>query len=136
VLLIGKVGRERQVRFFLHCLQRSAGTRCQSGFFVFPINKLNQDGVVIRVVDDGAGIPEELRTRLFNPFVSSKESGTGLGLWVSRSIVEKHGGSIRLEGSTSKSRSGTTVAIFLPLRAISRKNDSAEDAPDVQQRSA
>lgn len=83
-----------------------------------------QNGVIFRVVDDGVGIPEQLRARLFNPFVTTKEeSGTGLGLWVSRSMVEKHGGSIRLEGSTSKSSSGTTVAIFLPLRPVSRQDD-------------
>lgn len=84
-----------------------------------------QDGVIVRVVDDGVGIPEQLRVRLFSPFVTTKvESGTGLGLWVSRSIVEKHGGSIRLYGGTTQSNSGTTVAIFLPLRPISGKADS------------
>jgi signal transduction histidine kinase len=84
-----------------------------------------QNGVVVRVVDDGIGIPEQLRARLFNPFVTTKEeSGTGLGLWVSRSIVEKHGGSIRLSESTSTSNSGTTAAIFLPLRPIFGKDDS------------
>jgi signal transduction histidine kinase len=84
-----------------------------------------QDGVLVRVVDDGVGIPEQLRVRLFNPFVTTKEeSGTGLGLWVSRSIIEKHGGSIQLHGNSSKNSSGTTVAIFLPLRPISGKDDS------------
>ncbi|HKR84854.1 MAG TPA: PAS domain S-box protein [Terriglobales bacterium] len=79
-----------------------------------------QNGVVVRVVDDGVGIPEQLRARLFNPFVTGKEeSGTGLGLWVSRSILERHGGSIQLYASTSNGNSGTTVAIFLPLRIIS-----------------
>lgn len=81
-----------------------------------------QDGVLVRVVDDGVGIPEKLRPRLFSPFVTTKEqSGTGLGLWVSRSIVERHGGNIRLEGSAGKRSSGTTVAIFLPLKTISRE---------------
>jgi PAS domain S-box-containing protein len=76
-----------------------------------------QDGVIVRIIDDGVGIPEQLRSRLFSPFVTTKEeSGTGLGLWVSRSIVEKHGGNIQLHGSTRKNSSGTTVAIFLPLR--------------------
>jgi signal transduction histidine kinase len=88
-----------------------------------------QNGVLIRVVDDGVGIPEQLRTRLFSPFITTKEeSGTGLGLWVSRSIVEKHGGSIRLYGNSSKSSSGTTVAVFLPLRTI-RGNDDSETIP-------
>ena len=84
-----------------------------------------QNGVIVRVVDDGVGIPEQLRPRLFNPFVTTKEeSGTGLGLWVSRSIVEKHGGSIQLQGSSGKSSSGTTVAIFLPLRPTFGEGDS------------
>lgn len=90
------------------------------------VQQSGQEGVIVRIVDDGIGIPEQLRGRLFNPFVTTKEeNGTGLGLWVSRSIVEKHGGSIRLYGSTSKSSSGTTVAIFLPLRLISGEADSA-----------
>ena len=81
-----------------------------------------QSGVIVRVVDDGAGIPEQLQSRLFNPFVSTKEeSGTGLGLWVSRSILEKHGGSIHLSNSSGSGNRGTTASIFLPLKATPRK---------------
>jgi PAS domain S-box-containing protein len=71
-------------------------------------------GVRVDVTDNGAGISPEMRTRLFTPFVTTKEeSGTGLGLWVSRSIVEKHGGTIML--SNQGGHRGTTVTIFLPL---------------------
>jgi signal transduction histidine kinase len=81
-----------------------------------------QDGVLVRVIDNGVGVPEDLRSRLFTPFVTTKEeSGTGLGLWVSRSILEKHGGSIRLSSSAEQKTQGTTVSIFLPLRAGSAK---------------
>lgn len=77
-----------------------------------------QEGVVVRVSDNGPGIPEEFRSRLFNqPFVSTKEEGgTGLGLWVSASIITKHGGSIRLESAGARRGHGATVSIFLPLR--------------------
>jgi len=77
-----------------------------------------QEGVVVRVSDNGPGIPEEVRSRLFNqPFVSTKaEGGTGLGLWVSASIVAKHGGSIRLE--RSEPGRGATVSVFLPRSAV------------------
>ncbi len=81
-----------------------------------------RNGVLVRVVDDGVGISEEMQSRLFSPFVSSKEeSGTGLGLWVSHSIVEKHGGTIRISSSSDPEDCGTTVSIFLPLEATPRK---------------
>jgi signal transduction histidine kinase len=58
-----------------------------------------------------------LRSRLFNPFVSTKEEGgTGLGLWVCRNILERHGGSMELESSPDANDRGTTVSIFLPLK--------------------
>jgi PAS domain S-box-containing protein len=76
-----------------------------------------QNGVLVRVADDGVGIPEQLQSRLFNPFVSTKEEGgTGLGLWVCRNILERHGGSMELESSTDANNRGTTVSIFLPLK--------------------
>jgi signal transduction histidine kinase len=79
-----------------------------------------QNGVVVRVVDDGVGIPEQMQARLFSPFVSTKEdNGTGLGLWVSRSIMEKHGGSIRLNNNGEPDTRGTTVSIFVPLKVKS-----------------
>lgn len=76
-----------------------------------------QSGVLVRVVDNGSGIPEQLQSKLFNPFVSTKEeSGTGLGLWVSRSIMEKHGGSIRLSSNREPDSRGTTASIFVPFK--------------------
>ncbi|HEY6252723.1 MAG TPA: PAS domain S-box protein [Candidatus Angelobacter sp.] len=76
-----------------------------------------QSGVLVRVVDNGVGIPKQLQSKLFSPFVSTKEeSGTGLGLWVSRSIMEKHGGSIRLSSDGEPSTRGTTVSIFVPFK--------------------
>lgn len=87
-----------------------------------PTQESGQGGVLVRVVDNGIGIPEHMRSGLFSPFVSSKEeSGTGLGLWVSRSILEKHGGNIRLTSGVEPDNQGTVVSIFLPLKAVPRK---------------
>jgi len=56
-----------------------------------------QSFVRVAVEDSGCGIPKEARGRVFNPFFSTKENGTGLGLSVTRRIVEDHGGSLQLE---------------------------------------
>jgi len=83
-----------------------------------------KDGVLVRIMDNGTGIPEQLQSKLFTPFSSTKEeSGTGLGLWVSRSIVERHGGSIRL-GNIAGNGRGTTVSVFLPLRIGSKDSNT------------
>jgi two-component system, NtrC family, sensor histidine kinase HydH len=68
-------------------------------------------GVVVRVADDGPGIPEHVRDRLFEPFVTTKPEGSGLGLAVARRIVESHSGRLELE---SKPGAGTIATVWLP----------------------
>ena len=70
------------------------------------------DGVEICVDDTGAGVPEELRASIFDPFFTTKQRGTGLGLAVTREIVEAHGGSIRCE---PRAEGGTRFRIALPV---------------------
>lgn len=72
-------------------------------------------GVRITIADNGAGIlPANLR-RIFEPFFTTKEAiGTGLGLWVSKEIVENHKGSIRIRSSAMPGRTGTVALVFLP----------------------
>jgi signal transduction histidine kinase len=72
------------------------------------------DEVHITVADRGCGIPENLRKKLFQPFQSSKgEAGTGLGLWLTRNLVEKHHGRIRWRSSVHPGQSGTAFRITL-----------------------
>jgi PAS domain S-box-containing protein len=76
-------------------------------------------GVRITVADTGSGIPRDRLRQIFEPFYTTKkDTGTGLGLWVSRGIVQKHGGSIRVrsraDGRTTARTTGTVFSIFLP----------------------
>lgn len=74
-----------------------------------------RSGVRLTVADSGPGIPKALRSQLFEPFFTTKKDvGTGLGLWVCKSIVEKHGGYIQLKSSVTPGRSGTAFSVFLP----------------------
>lgn len=71
----------------------------------------NQE-VLIRVIDEGCGIDADRQLRLFEPFYSTKESGTGLGLMISYKIIQEHKGMITV---TSKQGEGTTVDVLLPI---------------------
>ncbi len=70
---------------------------------------------VIRISDDGVGIPEEVMHRVFEPFFTTKDvgQGTGLGLSISYGIIEKHGGQINV---TSELGKGTDFDIRIPVR--------------------
>ncbi len=72
-------------------------------------------GVRITVADTGEGIRPDIARHLFEPFQTSKEqTGTGLGLWVSKGIVEKHDGQIRVRSRRGE-RHGTVFAVWLPV---------------------
>ena len=70
----------------------------------------------ITIADNGRGIPPEAKGRLFQPFVTTKgATGNGLGLWISRGIVEKHEGTIHVSSTSRNGRSGTAFSVFLPF---------------------
>jgi signal transduction histidine kinase len=74
--------------------------------------------VQIEIHDSGMGLAAAQLDRLFQPFFSTKGAhGTGLGLWVSKGIVEKHEGSIRLASQSENGLNRTTATVLLPLRA-------------------
>lgn len=69
--------------------------------------------VVIRVSDNGPGIPETIRDKVFQPFFSTKEEGTGLGLSIATRIIEEHRGCLHVKSRESR---GTTFTITLPCK--------------------
>lgn len=69
--------------------------------------------VIVTVTDNGPGIPDELKTRLFTPYLTTKGEGSGLGLNICQRIIVEHDGTIELDSSRSK---GTRVTFTLPLK--------------------
>jgi PAS domain S-box-containing protein len=81
-------------------------------------NNSSATGVRITILDTGCGILPQHRKNLFQPFFTTKEDvGTGLGLWITRNIVEKHHGLIHVKSKAAAERHGTAFSIFLPLEA-------------------
>jgi signal transduction histidine kinase len=76
--------------------------------------KAGSASVHVTISDNGPGIPDEFAIRLFEPYVTSKSSGTGLGLWLSKRIITKHGGTLRFRTSQKLHKSGTSFRITLP----------------------
>ena len=74
--------------------------------------KLNNNEITVSVTDNGAGISEEMKKKIFTPNFTTKSSGTGLGLAMCKSIIEQAGGQIYFETQAGK---GTTFYVVLPL---------------------
>jgi len=86
-------------------------------------------GVIFTIHDEGPGIPREIRSRILEPFFTTKElKGTGLGLWLAKSIVLKHEGSLRFRSNCTPQRSGTCFRIFLPEGRSEDQRTNAETA--------
>jgi len=79
----------------------------------------DREGVEVRIEDNGPGIPDKLREQIFNPFVTTKKSGVGLGLSIVSRIIDGHHGSIRVEnGSGPDSQQGASFVLFLPAAGL------------------
>jgi len=76
------------------------------------------DFVIITVADNGKGIEENIYKSMFSAHNTSKSTGTGLGLWLSRGIAEKHGGVIRCRSTVVSAKHGTTFRLILPASKV------------------
>ena len=83
------------------------------------------EGVKIVVADTGHGISPGVQERIFEPFVSTKETtGIGLGLWVSEGIVRKHGGAIRVRSKAAAPPTGTVFTVFIPCTMMKEQHSA------------
>jgi len=80
-----------------------------------------EPGVSITLADDASGMSPDVQARIFNPFFTTKGvTGTGLGLWVSKEIVQRHRGELNVRSSQSPAHHGTVFTLFLPFDAVIR----------------
>jgi signal transduction histidine kinase len=94
--------------------------------------KTISSGVCISVCDTGSGIPSEHAKRLFEPFFSTKSTkGTGLGLWISKGIIQKYEGTIRFRTVKLFGGNATCFRVFSPNTAFAKKSRSAATYSEV-----
>jgi signal transduction histidine kinase len=106
-----------RVRQVLMNLVQNAVQASSRGNTVWAHTRLNEGEAVVEVADQGEGIPEEHRERLFFPFFTTKRGGTGLGLAISNKIARAHGGELELAKSDDL---GSTFRLRLPLEGPAR----------------
>ena len=104
-------GDEEQLTQVILNLTLNAAQAMPEGGDVWLTAGQQDGGIVIRIRDQGTGIPEENMDRIFDPFFTTKDAGTGLGLSVVHQIVTQHGGTVTVTGNRDK---GTTFSLFFP----------------------
>ena len=90
---------------------------------VRPTTLNDTEGVELRLSDTGPGVPDELREEIFNPFVTTKKTGVGLGLSIVSKIVDGHHGSIHVENAPG---GGAVFTLFFPLEETGEPQSTAE----------
>lgn len=88
-----------------------------------------ETNIRVMISDTGCGIPEDILANLFTPFVTTKRRGLGIGLCVSQSIIEAHGGTVQV---ASKQGRGSTFAVMLPISRA--KSDTVKEGAYVEGR--
>ena len=115
---------EHQIeQVMVNLIANSVQAMSPGGILTVETKAAGEDTVVIRVQDTGQGIPPEYLPNIFDPFFSTKSSGTGLGLSVSYGIIKNHNGNIKVDSTVSV---GTTFTIELPSykRAREERHES------------
>jgi two-component system NtrC family sensor kinase len=90
----------------------------ESGGVIALRTRASDGKAILTISDDGPGINATLLPKIFEAFYTTKQAtGTGLGLWITRNIVEKHGGAISVSSSTSPQNRGTKFTLEFPLQS-------------------
>jgi two-component system, sporulation sensor kinase A len=96
---------------FINFLKNSIEAMPDGGKITIELRSHGFDKLKLLFIDEGSGIPDHLLNRIYEPFFTTKEKGTGLGLMISKQIIENHNGTLHLLSD----KKGTTVEVILPL---------------------
>ncbi|TWD94596.1 two-component system sporulation sensor kinase C [Neobacillus bataviensis] len=107
--IIGDNNQLKQV--FINYIKNAIEAMPEGGILGINASPLVGDQVRVSITDQGSGIPEDILNQIGQPFFTTKENGTGLGLLVSRQIIKEHKGDLLIESS----RNGTTIHVEFPL---------------------
>jgi two-component system sporulation sensor kinase A len=97
---------------FINILKNAIEASPKGGSITVIVKKRGRNQVLIRYIDNGCGIPDDQLTKILEPFFTTKEKGTGLGLMITHKIIEEHRGRIAIR---SKLNRGTTFDVILPM---------------------
>ena len=103
---------EKQIKQVLHNLIRNSMEAMDGEGVITIYSQVHEDSYCLYIEDTGKGIPLHMQQSLYQPFSTSKDSGTGLGLPIAQRILESHGGQIKLLSTSSR---GTVFVIKFPL---------------------
>lgn len=109
-----KIDKEQMKQVFLNLITNSIAAMPDGGHLTMRTAMEDERNLVVVIEDTGSGIPAENLERIFEPFFTSKDQGTGLGLTVSYGIVQNHGGVIKVD---SKVGEGSRFSVLLPVTA-------------------
>jgi signal transduction histidine kinase len=98
---------------FINILKNAIEAMNNGGAILIQLKRSDND-VWVQVKDQGCGIPQNLLPKIGEPFYTTKEKGTGLGLMICHKIIGDHMGNIQINSIEGK---GTTVDIFLPIKS-------------------
>ncbi len=102
---------DQLVQVFVNILRNSIEASSE-GSSIFILSRYSSQHVQVKIVDKGGGINEPILDRIMEPFFTTKEANTGLGLTVAYKIIQDHGGGLKINSNPDK---GTSVEVILPL---------------------
>jgi two-component system, NtrC family, sensor histidine kinase HydH len=121
---------EQLHQVFVNLLLNGIDSMTEGGSLQVTIQKLSQDMMCrLSFTDSGGGIPNDMLDRIFDPFITTKERGTGLGLALSLRIVQDHGGVIKV---VNRGKRGAVFTVELPLEAERCCENHSADGPRTQ----